>query len=223
MTGPHQANQIDRVRAFRGGETPVNTSDCLDEDSLAAMVEGTLPADARAKAVGHLARCEPCRKAVASVARALADPEVAGEIRAVEKSSHPRHRRLVPVALSVAAAAVLLLMFVPRQVDDPRSPHRAPPITAAPAPSALSPVGRVSETTQLRWTAVSGADRYRVTLFDPDGSLIYEAEVADTNAILPRSVPLLPDRTYAWRVEARLGFDRWAASDLIEFTVVHGQ
>lgn len=222
MTGPHEANQIDRVRSFRTFETPANTTGCLDEDSLAAMVEGALPEDARAKAVAHLSACEPCRKAVASVARALADPEVAAGIRAVEKSTDPRYRRLVPVAL-VAAAAVLLLLIVPRKVEDPRSPHRAPPITASPAPSALSPVGRVSETAQLRWTAVSGADRYRVTLFDPDGSLIYEAEVADTSVTLPRSVPLVPDRTYAWRVEARLGFDRWAASELIEFTVVHGQ
>jgi hypothetical protein len=69
---------------------------------------------------------------------------------------------------------------------------------------------------------VSGADRYRVTLFDADGAVRYEIELAGTVVILPDSVLPAPGGTYWWRVDARLGFDRWAGSALIEFSVVPG-
>jgi hypothetical protein len=71
----------------------------------------------------------------------------------------------------------------------------------------------------LRWSAAAGADRYRVTLFDADGRVLYETEVGETVAPLPDSVAPGPGRPYLWKVEARTGFDRWSASDLVEFTV----
>ena len=219
MTGPYEPGEFARLRGQRPGHTGDATPDCLDDDTLAALAEGSLKGTRHAAALSHLATCGNCRRAVASVARAVANPELAAEIRAVESGSVSRIRRFTPVALGVSAAAAVILLLVIPGLKTPPSSHRAPPITAAPAPQAVAPVGRVAQTSDLRWTAVEGADRYRVTLFDSDGAVRFEAEVTETNALLPSTVVLVAGRTYAWRVEARLGFDRWASSDLIEFAI----
>ena len=56
-------------------------------------------------------------------------------------------------------------------------------------------------------------------LFDVSGAVLWEAEVRDTTAAAPRAVGLTPGVAYYWKVEARTGFDRWAASDLTPFTI----
>lgn len=219
MTGLHDVDLLRRARAFRPGGEALAMPDCLDDDTLAALAEGTLEAEARSTGLAHIATCDRCRRAGASVARALNDPAVAKESRAVELAGRPRVRRLGWVGLAAAAAAAVLLLATPPRIEEPVSPHRAAPITAAPAPEAVWPVGTVAEARSLRWTAVSGADRYRVTLFDADGAVRYETELAGTMVALPDSVLLAPGETHWWRVDARLGFDRWVGSDLIEFTI----
>jgi hypothetical protein len=87
------------------------------------------------------------------------------------------------------------------------------------APAAISPAGPTSAARALRWHAVTGADRYRVTLFDADGSVLFEAMLSDTVAALPPSVIVPDGRSYYWIVAARTGFDRWESSDLAEFSV----
>jgi hypothetical protein len=211
------ADHLTQVRAFRAGGEGVAIPQCLDDAALAAMAEGTLTGESRSAALAHLAVCERCRKAVASVARALADPEVAREARTAERGGRPRVR-FTRVALGVAAAAAIVLFVWPRQLQEP-PPHRAPPITAAPAPEAVYPVGPVADARSLRWTSVAGADRYRVTLFDAAGTVLFETDLVDTVIELPDSVLPASGGTYWWKVDARLGFDRWANSKLIEFSI----
>jgi len=203
----------DSLRALPGPQS--RTPDCLDDDTVAALAAGTLDAAARARALAHLAACARCRHAVASVARALSDPAVAREVTAAER----RGRRLpYGLALSAAAAAILLLLAGPRLLDLGRPVHRAPPLTAA-VPVPASPVGVVADADTLRWLAVPGADRYRVTVFDAPGAVLYETQLADTVAILPDSLVLVPGRPYLWKVEARTGWDRWSPSELVEFSL----
>jgi hypothetical protein len=121
-----------------------------------------------------------------------------------------------------AAAAVLLVLVWPRPVDDGGLPHRAPPITAASAPVPVAPVGRVAGADVLRWTPVARADRYRITLSDAGGRVLYEMQQADTVLALPDSVVLTPGQSYSWMVDARTGFDRWSTSQLVEFSIVAG-
>jgi hypothetical protein len=71
----------------------------------------------------------------------------------------------------------------------------------------------------LRWSPVAGADRYRVTVFDATGRVMYASEVSDTVVLFPDSVLLVPGAAYLWKVDARTGFDRWAGSELVEFRV----
>jgi len=195
------------------------TPECLDDATLAALAEGALDAAARAAVLPHLATCPRCRGVVASVARSLGDPAVAREVAVVEGRSR---RRLLRFGLPAAAAAILLAVALPRWVDDMRGGHRGPPIPGALAPHPVAPVGTVANATALRWTAVAGANRYRVTLFDAAGRVLYETQVADTVATLPDSITLVPGRAYLWMVEARVGWDRWSTSELVRFSIVPG-
>jgi hypothetical protein len=192
----------------------VATARCLDDETIASLVEGTIDDATRAAALPHLAECARCRGAVASVSRALADPSVAREI----PTRWPARRRLFAMAIPVAAAAVFVLLMVPQRRDD-GSPHRAPTITAVSSPVPMSPVGVVASAGTLRWLTVAGADRYRTTLFDDAGTVVYETQTADTVVTLPDSVRLAPGRSYLWKVEARTGWGRWSASELIEFSI----
>jgi hypothetical protein len=199
----------------------VPTPECLDDDTLAALAEGTIAPTTRTAVLPHLAVCPRCRGAVASVAHALADSGVAREVVGVEGGGRRRFYRL---ALPIAAAAVLLLVLVwPRPVDDGGLPHRAPPITAAAAPVPVSPVGAVAVAGALQWTSVADADRYRVTLSDAEGRVLYETQQADTVVAIPDSVLLTAGQSYMWMVEASTGFDRWATSQLVEFSIIGGQ
>ena len=191
------------------------TADCLPDDVIAALADGSLAPDARAAVLPHVATCSRCRSAVASIARALADPAVAREL-----SSSPSRRRWYRIAVPLAAAAALLLLLVSPGADDQSSTHRgSPPPPPATTPVPRSPVGAVASVDYLRWSPIAGADRYRVTVFDATGSVVYAADVRDTLVAFPDSIALLPGGSYLWKVDARTGFDRWAASELVEFKV----
>lgn len=197
------------------GATP--TPACLDDDAVAALAAGDVASDERSALEKHAATCAYCRQRVASVALALADPAVAREVVAADARREPRRVRpriLVPVA--AAAAAVLVLVLTPRRADDPGSQHRGVETSTA---TPMVPTGRVAAAETLQWATVAGADRYRVTLFDATGIVLYETQIPDTVVALPDSVVLAPGRSYLWKVEARIGWDRWVASKLIEFTI----
>lgn len=187
----------------------------LTEEATAALAAGDIDPAGRAGALAHMAECAECRRAVASVARALSSRDIGGEIRALEQ---PRFRP-GRVAAGLAAAAIVVWLVAPPRLSDPVPQHRAPPITAAPGPEALAPAGTVARVSDFAWTPVAGADRYRLTLFDDSGATRYEIETTLTAVTLPDSVALVPGRTYGWRVVARVGFDRWATSRLTEFLV----
>ena len=198
-------------------EGPIrDTPECLDDDTVAALADGTLDATARAAVLPHLAVCARCRGALASVARALGDAGVAREVAAAEGDGR---RRFYRIAFPLAAAAALLLVLTwPRPADDGGPPHRGPP-PGATAPIPIAPVGVVASASALQSPAVAGADRYRVTLSDADGRVLYERQLADTVAALPDSIVLAAGRTYVWLVEARTGFDRWSTSQLVQFSI----
>src|SRR5439155_5160087 len=82
------------------------TPDCLSDDMIAALADGSLTPKLRADILPHVGSCPRCRAAVASVARALADPTVAREL-----SVSARGRRWYRLAVPLAAAAVLLLLL----------------------------------------------------------------------------------------------------------------
>ena len=183
------------------------SADHLSPSQIAAYVDGVTDRDERARIQAHLALCEDCRAEAVEVSRI---------VRTAPTASVRVSRRLwVPAA----AVAALLLLWVGRESIIDRSPaeHRDEAVTTTVAPRPVTPIGGVDTVRALIWSSVPHADRYRVRLFDADGSLLWEREVAETTAVPPATVALRAGQPYFWRVEARTGFDRWAASDLIEF------
>lgn len=207
------AEHLLRLRAERGAGSL--TAECLDDETAAALAEGALDGAARDVAMAHIASCARCRHAVSSVARALVDPAVSRELKAIRR---PQLRSLT-VASGIAAAAIVAFVALPWRTADETSTHRAPTITAAASPVLMAPVGVVADARTLRWTGVGGADRYRVTLFDATGGVVYETQTPDTVVAIPAIVTLARGRGYFWKVEARTGWNRWSSSDLVEFSV----
>lgn len=222
MTHPDDLDLLRRLLAPPLKATdPVSTRgpECLDDGTLASLADGSLEAGTRERAVSHLASCSHCRAAVASVARLLADPQVRG---ALPVSTVRPARRIARLAVPLAAAATLLVVFaLPRKGEDVAPTHRGTPATAA-TPMLVSPVGVVADGSVLQWTAVLGADRYRLTVFDADSRILFSEETADTLAVLPDSTFLLPGRPYLWMVEARTGWNRWSASAPVTFSIAPG-
>ncbi len=207
---------LDRVRkALRArARTTSATPEGLSDGIITGLVGGTLDAARREAALPHLASCARCRGAVASVARALGDAAVARELAALEGGRFSRGYRIL---LPLAAAAVLVVVLTwPRLPQD--GGHRGPPPVAS-APAPIAPVGIVASVSPFQWSAVAGADRYRLTLSDASGRVRYETQVTDTVATLPDSIALTPGRSYVWLVSARTGFDRWTTSQLAEFSI----
>jgi len=53
-----------------------------------------------------------------------------------------------------------------------------------------------------------------VSIFDATGTVAWRTETRDTSAILPPSAGLTIENRYLWRVDARVGIDRWVESTL---------
>jgi CHAT domain-containing protein/tetratricopeptide (TPR) repeat protein len=209
------------IRASASGAV-AGDGECLDELALADFVDGTADPGRRERSVAHLATCGRCRRQLASVVDLLSDPSIAVEVRQVERlrgPSAPRRKLLAGASLIAAAAAVVLLLVRPRANDQSANEHRGDTITASSAPVPVSPIGDVVAATTLSWSAVPGAEGYRVTLFEAGGKLLFEAESPDTVTALPDSIVLVPGSLYLWKVEARTSWERWVSSELIEFRV----
>lgn len=212
------------MEMLRGQATsePPPAPDCLDDADVAALVGGEHLGVDRERLLSHASTCAHCRHRVAAVARALSDPSVAAEI-ATTKFVSPRRRvsvRFAVASTAVAAAAVLILVL-PRIEGELGGPHRAP-VAVESSPPLLTPIGLVDQAKLLRWGSMAGANRYRVTLFDSTGDVLYEAETADTSVSLPDTVLLRSGPRYLWKAEARTGWDRWTASKLASFSITSG-
>lgn len=174
----------------------------VGDAELASYVDGRMTDAARSDVERHLAQCGKCRADLVAAAGVLAERPRRGWIR---------------IMVPAAAAAALVLVWVgvtPRPTEDA---HRAPTVTEAAPPAPLAPVGRTAEPLVMRWNGVPYADAYRVSLYDAAGSLLWETETPRTAAAPPPALELQPGASYFWRLEARVGRDRWVGSELVEF------
>jgi hypothetical protein len=151
----------------------------------------------------------------------VSDPLVSREAAAIGASAATAGtaswRHYAGIVIPMAAALVLIVVrpWQPRELE---TPHRAP-VTGAAIPVAHAPVGTVASADTFRWGAVASADRYRLTLFDSTGGIAFETEQTDTVVLLPDSIVLAVGRRYLWRVDARVGWERWSRSALVEFLI----
>ena len=182
----------------------------LEPHEVANYVHGDIEGEARAFIDAHLAACAECRVEIADVSRI---------VRTAPAARGVARRIWIP---AVAAAALALLWVAPQARREHGEPqHRDVPVTmvATEAPRPVAPIGTVDSVRVLVWSSVPYANNYRVRLFDADATVLWEREASDTVVPIPDSIALRTQLLYYWRVEAHTGFDRWAASDLVEFRI----
>jgi hypothetical protein len=200
----------------------VSTESHLDGESMVAFVEGNTPPADRADLLAHLLDCGDCRQAVASVARLLEAPDVKREIDRLNAVPRRKQRRRVMSAVVAAGvlAAGLLFVFIPASWRTAQPRYREESLTGASAPRLVAPIAAATAVDAFRWTSVPRADRYRITVFARDGSVIWEAQTRDTAIALSQLSGRLTSDTILWRVEAHVGWeDRWTSSDLATLIV----
>lgn len=197
---------------IRKGDVPsVPTHDLssshLTEDEVVAYLGHRLAGEPLRRVELHLARCADCRQEV---------------IEATEIMRSARRVRW-PVMVPAAAAAAVALLFLgwPQNGGTPTRPaqHRESPLVVTTVPAPVAPLGVVADVEQLVWSRVASADRYRLTLYDEAGSVLWRETTTDSLLSLPDSVPIEAGRVYLWKVEARVGWDVWESSELTEFRV----
>jgi hypothetical protein len=197
------------------GPGPEDSGACLDDEAIAAVVEGR--SDGRALA--HLAECGACRERVAEISRLLRHDPVAAEVRgiaaAVDETGRGRWLRL---GLGVAAAVAVMAVYGIGRTPRPDR-LREEPVTLISAPVPVQPAGAVGRVDSLSWHAVARATQYRVTLFGQDGSTVWETGTTDTVVTLPAGIRLAPGGVYYWKVQARTDWNRWTASEMVEIRV----
>jgi hypothetical protein len=172
----------------------------LSSDDLAAYIDGILPAAEQTRADEHLADCDDCQTELIALSRVL-------------RSKPSRRRLFIPAAIAATAAAVAVL-WITTPWDYPN--YREPAVSATPAPIGVAPHGPTTGPVRLVWTRVPHAERYRLTVFDSSGAVVWTSQTKDTSL----SVAGLRARVrYFWQVEAETGFDRWIRSDVVEFVI----
>ena len=181
--------------------------DHLEPDEAAAYLEDALGPTDRARIDAHLAECAHCREEIVEAGRIVVT------LPAADRAGR---RFWIPAAI---AASLLLFVARPGQITDAPVAHREAPVTAIVAPQIVAPIGAVESLARLVWRGAPGADSYHVRLFHADGAVLWEQSTTDTTAALPDSLRFVAGRSYYWKVEAQTGFDRRAASELIEFIV----
>jgi hypothetical protein len=198
-------------------ERRIETPDCPDELAIADFADGRLTPHSREPVVAHLLTCARCRALV------KATSDLATNEAGLTPPAARRWRRWsFPVGLAAAAALVLLL--VPRRVDDGSTGSlREPALTSSVAPAPIAPRATVTRLDRFVWSSVPHAERYRLRLYDSEGTVVWRSETTDTFTVLPDLVVLSPGVAYFWRVEAETEWRRWAASELIEFRLVDPQ
>lgn len=197
---------------------------CLDDTALAAAIDG-VAGEERMEEVAHLASCSHCRARLADVIRLLHDVDRAALEGVLERPARFRMAGALAATLVAATLAGVMLLRPARAPEsmtgtpttDPQ--HRESAITMTVAPRIVAPVSSAAAGDSLAWTSVPYADRYRVTVFDDEGTLLLDRETPDTTLPIQPELTRAAGAVYLWKVEARTGWDRWVASEWREFTV----
>ena len=213
---------ISNLETHRHTADPVQAG-CLDEAQIAALVDGLLEPDDKTGVLSHLAVCHRCCQATASLVRALQSEPIAAALSEHVARRRAINRRLRMGAASALAAAAglvgLLTVWPSEPAVTPAPVQREPSVGVAAAAVLQEPIGQSAAPEEFRWSPVSGADRYRVTVFDDQANVVWETETQETRAAPPATVGLRPGVQYLWKVAARVAWDRWVDSELVRFSI----
>lgn len=197
----------------------------IDHGMIERYLAGLLSEDEVEALESHYLTCARCQgelQLAATIRDVLQEVEDASDDTAevpgvVGGRRFGRLARSGTLAAAIAAAVAGILLLRPSTVDSP-SHRRGAPETEI-VPTVEAPVGEVAEVEEFRWSTVTSADLYEVTLYDATGDVLWRVDVVETRVLLPDSVPLEPGGLYLWEVNARVGWDRWVSSEIVRFRI----
>jgi hypothetical protein len=167
----------------------------LSAGRVAGYVANALTPTERDEVVRHLDHCAACRAEVMDVG------EIAADVRA--RPAVRSKRRLLPVAVALAAGLAALTVYQVRQQDElpvvrakPTADEGIPLIAAVAPPDG----GNVGDSVVLRWRSTDQGS-YDVFVLTEDGRPLWHLSTSDTAVLVPRSI-LDAGATYFWRVDA---------------------
>ncbi|MCP5071458.1 MAG: hypothetical protein GY946_33270 [bacterium] len=205
-----------------GGDHP-------SEESWTLLARGGLSEENRLTIVDHIVGCPECTRTYRALvsleegARELHPEMPAGDlVRAPNALGRPGTRALFGgISFAVAAAALVLLVDIPR-ASDPPSDADVTRSAAAERLTLQAPLESAVETPTFRWRPLDGAIGYRFELLDATAEPLWNGEVesADEHP-WPAGVPMRAGRYY-WRVTALLGKGGELTSELASFEIVSG-
>lgn len=193
---------------------------CLDDQQIAAYVDGRVGPAGQAEIEAHLADCARCLGLVGLLVRedaADAEAEIpqAALDRAAEfaRPTAPTSPRHLPRWAAVAAMLALIpaLVHLQRTAQGPSAGETEAPRTTRSAPAAVESLqvlkptaGSVVEPRELRvhWSTVPGSSYYDVRIVTDTGELVVEERVAGTEWRPGATVELQPGVEYFVRVDA---------------------
>ena len=188
----------------------------LEDDVLAAYVDGALPAAERRNAEEHLADCATCRDELVGISRLAA--------------GHAPGRSWLRLATSVAAVAAAAIAFAVlgpwRVAPGPGTPSgdrmRESTLVGGASGRGVAVVAPAegdtvrSDTVRFTWRPVAPNAAYLLKLAD-ETSVVWTKDTADTTVVLPDSVALEHGRSYHWWVDALTADGRVASTGVRQF------
>lgn len=205
----------------------------LDENDVARYVEGRVTEEERRDLESHLAGCPECSRRVAEARQFLdeireqeASPlnsEMRREAETFGIEGAERRKEVRRPFRSVAMAGVVVVLlglagilywqFWGAEPTRLRSLSEKKRLTVrAPADGA-----EVSRRPVFACDSLPGALAYRVTLYAPNGTILWEGDTTAARVALPPEVSLTEGQTYLWRVKALRSDGRSIRSNLQTF------
>jgi hypothetical protein len=181
------------------------SADHLTDAEIAGFVDRDLGRDERERVESHLAACAECRTAATQVSR-MAHAISHGESIAPAKRRRIRLKSSVALAGVLAASIAMVVLVRADSFERPDPLVRSGPV-GADARYVIEVVSPGEATTVMSsdlafvWRD-TGADVYRLAIFDEGGAVVHTAETADTLVSLPEEIDLEPGHLYLWRVDA---------------------
>lgn len=180
------------------------SADHLTDAEIAGFVDRDLVRVERERVESHLAACAECRTAATEVSR-MAHAISHGESIAPAKRRRTRLKSSVALGGVLAASIAMLVLVRVDSFERSELPVRSG--SGADARDVIEVVSPGEATTVMSsdlafiWRD-TGADVYRLAIFDEGGAVVHTAETADTLVSLPKEIDLEPGQLYLWRVDA---------------------
>jgi putative zinc finger protein len=174
----------------------------VTDTEIAAYLDRTLGAIERDRVEDHLAACQDCRQHLLETKELL------------ERVRRPR-KLLVGGAMAAAAALVFIIVRSNPGATD-RAVMRNDGIVVPMV--AYGPMGTAPRAgLRFVWSAVPGAESYRLTVSGEDARTVWSSSGTDTLSALPDSVVLRPNERYHWVADALLSDGSTRSTGLREF------